>query len=696
MSAEPMPVSEWERANGRLRAPIELQAEPHWGVWRAVSSGNGAKPKKVPHPRKNEPWWPYEQAMIFAAEHDDVAGLGFNVLDAKRSAIDLDNCRDPTTGGVVSAAQKLIDECGGAYCEVSPSGTGFKVVGARNDEPRFLQVNFAATPAASLLNNFFAVTGEGRGDPNVDISGVIDCWLEQLGDKKKRKGERRPALYSEAGRLRALGMAPDDMRRVLLEWAARNCVPPLDNPDRDVDEAVEWVMGKEGLDFPATESGHAEFFAAMYGDRLRYDHAERRWRIYDGHHWRYDVDGEVDRLVLEAGRARQHSAVGDKDLMKKMLKTEEARLRGHVERLARSERLLATDGEHWNPDHWRLGVANGVVDLRTGERRDGRPEDMTTLWVPVAYDAEARCPEWEAFIVAIFRGRPAMVAYIQRVLGYAITAEVTEQCFWILFGEGGNGKTTLLEVLRKVLGPYGWPIPFPGAGWSNALSEYQKASLVGRRLVISSEGGRVVLNDTFVKDLSGGDTINGRHPCGRPFDFGPVCKLFLRVNKKPGIRDRTHGMWRKVKLVEFRETFPVDRHFAERFDSELPGILAWLVRGAMEWQREGLTHPAEVEEATKAYREESDELGDFLTECCVTEGRVRVRAGGLFAAYKNWCDKQRVPADERLNLRTFGEDMAKRFKKDEVKGGSNSRYRGVWYVGVALAAGVDGGEPCDM
>ena len=150
---------------------------------------------------------------------------------------------------------------------------------------------------------------------------------------------------------------------------------------------------------------------------------------------------------------------------------------------------------------------------------------------------------------------------MQRVIGCALTGLTEEQVFWILWGDGANGKNTLMECLMNaVFGQdYAWTMPFPTAGWSNAMSEYQRACLVGQRLVAANEvaqGGQ--LNEEFVKSLTGGDTMNARHPYGLPFQFVPSAKLFLRVNEKPVIRDESHGMWRRVKLVPFTQTFEVD------------------------------------------------------------------------------------------------------------------------------------------
>jgi putative DNA primase/helicase len=260
---------------------------------------------------------------------------------------------------------------------------------------------------------------------------------------------------------------------------------------------------------------------------------------------------------------------------------------------------------------------------------------------------------------------PELVDYMQRVVGYCLTGLTVEQVFWILFGLGANGKSTFVEVLfRWVFGErdYAWAMPFPAAGWSNAMSEYQKASLVGRRFVTASEvTHRGHLNEELVKSLTGDDTLNARHPYGRPFQFVPVAKFFLRVNDKPIIRDESHGMWRRVKLVEFNERFPINPTLAGELRGEAPGILAWAVRGAVDWQREGLCEPTCVQAATEDYRQESDPLVDFLNDRCVLHSRARVGGRELFTAYRDWCDARHTPADDRLSQTAFGKRIKERF-----------------------------------
>jgi len=247
---------------------------------------------------------------------------------------------------------------------------------------------------------------------------------------------------------------------------------------------------------------------------------------------------------------------------------------------------------------------------------------------------------------------------------------------------GANGKSTLMETMLSVIGEaYAWTMPFPVTGWSNAMSDYQKASLAGRRAVAASEvraGGE--LNEELIKSLTGGDTINARHPYGRPFRYAPVAKFFFLVNNPPVIRDQSNGMWRRVKLVPFTQTFPVNTTLADELRAEASGILAWAVRGCLNWRREGLAHPDVVEAATKNYQDGSRPLAEFLEERCVIATNAQVGAKKLFDAYRRWCDERNVREADRLSLRVFGPCIREQFK---AKDG-----RTVVYLGIGLMTSV--------
>jgi putative DNA primase/helicase len=270
---------------------------------------------------------------------------------------------------------------------------------------------------------------------------------------------------------------------------------------------------------------------------------------------------------------------------------------------------------------------------------------------------------------------------MQRVIGYMLTGDVREQVFWVWHGEGANGKSTLGEVLLKLLGPLGTTMPFPSRRWDEGREETRKAMLLGRRFVQSSElriGDS--LNEQLVKELVGGDTINARHLYGRSFTFEPTAKFCMRVNQRPKIDDESPGMWRRVRLIPFVEKFDetkADKTLMTTLLSELPGILNWAIRGCLDWQRGGLQEPDCVLAATRDYRTEQNHFERFLADCCDL-GAGSVQAGALYNAYAQWAGMDGIPQGERLSPHKFGARVGQRFEKDRKTGG-------VFYRGLQLS-----------
>jgi putative DNA primase/helicase len=431
-----------------------------------------------------------------------------------------------------------------------------------------------------------------------------------------------------------------------------------------------------------TQATDAEYFVRMVGGLAKFDHARGAWLFFEDHAWRRDSDGKATRLAIKAMRQmageasrRVAESVDDLERAEALLALQwatrgesRARLEAMIH-IARTLEPVADDGEGWDSDPWLLGVANGVIDLRTGELRDGRPEDRITLQTPVPYFAHAECPRWERFIREISNDDPQLTEHHQRRFGEALTGIVTEQKVSIFYGLGSNGKSTLLDVMRAVMGPYAWSMPFPDAGWSSSVTEYQKAQLVGRRLVIAVETAQTKhLNTELVKSLSGGDQQNARHPYGRPFAFSPVMKLFIAVNHRPIVRDESFGLWRRLLLVPFERTFPKNETLLDELKAEAPGILAWAVRGCLAWQRDGLRAPQCVAAATAEYQSDSDHLVNFVEERCEIDPAATVAAKDLFDAYRAWCDANQLREGERLSNRTFGPRIKGRFQSEEKRG----------------------------
>lgn len=449
--------------------------------------------------------------------------------------------------------------------------------------------------------------------------------------------------------------------------------------------------------FPRTDSGNAELFASLYGDQLRYDHRRNRWLLWTGHWWKPDIDQEVLRLAKETTRRRYQVAPGlfdDPDELKAEAKwaiSSESRMRlDAVLALAQAERPIADSGEGWDADPWLLGVANGVVDLRTGAVREGRPEDRITMHSPIPYDSEAQCPRWLTFLKEVFGDDDELIDFIWRACAYSLTGLTNVECHFFCWGSGCNGKGTFHRVQREVMGDYAANTPFSTLEMSSRNSiPNDLAALYSKRLVTASELNEAVrLNEARMKMLAGQDPVTARFLHGEFFTFVPNAKFWLAVNHKPMVNDDSTGFWRKIRLIPFTQCFEgrADRNLKDALRAEYPGILAWMVDGCLEWQRRGLEPPQSVRAATEQYRAESDPVADFLKERCSTGANATARAGELYIAYQSWALKQGLKEREQLSATRFGRLMGQRFPKDSDRDGT-------FYQGVALRSGEASNAP---
>ena len=443
--------------------------------------------------------------------------------------------------------------------------------------------------------------------------------------------------------------------------------------------------------FPLTDAGNAELFAALYGHILRFDHARNRWLIWEEHRWAPDSDGEVRRLAKKAARVRYRTALDIEDLDLRG-KTASSAVRSESRQrldaclaLARSEHPIADSGMTWDPGPYLLGVANGVVDLRTGMIRSGHPDDRLTMQVPVQYHVKAECPRWQQFLHQVFQRDGELIGFVQRALGYSLTGSVREQVLFLCYGTGSNGKSVFLDMLRNVLGDYAMNIPFTVLELQQRPSlTNDLASMAGRRLVTSSETNESTrLNEARIKALTGGDPITARFLYSESFTYEPVAKFWLAVNHLPRVRDDSYGFWRRVRVLPFNEQFTgddADKGLPFKLLEELPGILNWGVQGALNWRLVGLAPPSAVMTATQAYRKDNDELDGFVADCCVVADGVRAEPGHLFSEYQRWSKEQGILERHRLGSRSFGTRIRERFGDSISSNGKR------YFLGIGLKA----------
>jgi putative DNA primase/helicase len=310
--------------------------------------------------------------------------------------------------------------------------------------------------------------------------------------------------------------------------------------------------------------------------------------------------------------------------------------------LASSQPGIPVLAEELDRNPMLLNCRNGTLDLKTGILKRHRQEDLITKMAPVRYDPTAQCPTWLEFLNRIFGGDEELVLYVQKVIGYALTGKVNEKALFVFNGGGNNGKTTLLETVRALLGDYAGivEIDMLMQNGRDDVRDRAIALLVGKRFITSSEaqeGQR--LHEAKVKHLTGMGRLQGRHIYGSPFEFDPQFKLFVDANHKPEIRGTDNAIWDRIHLIPSNVSIPKeeqDRDLGNKLRAELSGILVWAVEGCLAWQKEGLKLPRAVTDAGRLYRTESDVVGDFIADCCVKEPEGFVLAADLYKAYKQW------------------------------------------------------------
>ncbi len=461
--------------------------------------------------------------------------------------------------------------------------------------------------------------------------------------------------------------------------------------------------------------GDASLFIELYRDRLLYDCADGRWYKWSGHYWCEDLTGEALQAVsavvevYESEGKRQSwlraKAAKEKDeaeatyrknedaLIKRMKQLQSLNRKEEVLVLARSgSDTLACTGNEWDKDPWLLAVVNGVIDLKTGTLSPGNPADYIKTASPTAWQGiNEPCPVWDQFIADIFGKDVELIAFVHRLFGYGITGLSVLHILIILYGIGRNGKGTMLETLWFVLGDYAMKME------SELLLEQKYVrqagspnsavlSLKGRRIVWASETseGRK-LNSGKVKELVGGDTLNARAVFGKHHvQFEPSHLLLLLTNSKPTAPASDYALWKRIYLIPFTRSFvddpkaqnesTADPYLSDKLKQEASGILAWLVRGCLAWQQEGLNPPAIVRAATEDYREDEDIIGKFVHERLVRDDHCTARAGRLYQAYKKWTEDNGLHA---VSGKRFGAEMKQRF--ESVKDNE-----GVSYVGIDL------------
>jgi P4 family phage/plasmid primase-like protien len=572
------------------------------------------------------------------------------------------------------------------------------------------------------------------------------------------KGSRHHGFLALAGVLARAEWSPEDAKafhRVIYRclWPAN---PELGAADTEVQSTFEkhWTGGEitgvptliELLDkkvvgtalrwlgigqamhrgYHWNDTGNADRLADLYGHELIYCTERNSYYVWTGQQWRFDefVEAEkrAEKTMLEAFAEAKHITDGERRkaflrfVNRSLSRTALASMIHLTKKKVRQASAIDFD-----QDPWMLNVENGTVDLRTGTLRPHRSEDLLSKMISLRYGQQAECPQFMEFLFRIMGSQPdasedvninavQMVSYLQKAFGCAATGK-PEKLLFVLYGEGNNGKTTLLEVIRDALGDkqYAGQVQVdslmirPKDALANNAVNTDLADLQGCQFVSSSEveqGQRLSLSR--VKYLTGLGQIKARRLRENMITFRPTYKLFLDCNHKPVIADPNDAIWNRVKCIPFKIQIPdteIDKDLPAKLRTELPGILRWIVAGAVLYYREGLGDPPDVATATEQYRQESDRLKEFFEDRCVLaptgdgaswkkEGRW-VPVSDLYAAYASWAEAtgNKYP----LSRESFDERLQRLGRKrDRVRpdGGRDTKQIRVW-LGIRFRTAED-------
>lgn len=413
-------------------------------------------------------------------------------------------------------------------------------------------------------------------------------------------------------------------------------------------------LGHEGVFVPASDADRAKAFVARWQDEILYVTDRAIWLTWEDA-WRKDTKGGITRRAIALADETLERVASSPAASKAEIKEKSVALRDcsnlanansirAMRSLAESFQEIQVEAKELDANPWLLGTPNAVIDLRTGEAFTHSPSNLVTMFTKAEFRPDATAPRWEKFIEEIFPDEE-LRWYTWKAFGYAITGSTREKCFHFLIGTGDNGKSKLLECLSSILGDYSGSAA-KGLLYANDKGSYplrEAASIVGKRFLVGPETEeRDKLNTGLLKRLTGdGDTLDAANLYENQFSFVPCSKLFIMGNHRPGIADTGPAMWRRVRLIPFERVFTPaeqDRTLADKLSAEASGILNWLIRGALVWQREGLVPPAKVTAAVEDYRTDQDTLADFIEECTSHSLHGCVPHGLLFKAYESWAE----------------------------------------------------------
>lgn len=467
-------------------------------------------------------------------------------------------------------------------------------------------------------------------------------------------------------------------------------------------EAVRAVIGSatrpvivpEG--FHLTAMGNADRLLAAHGANIKYVYEWDSWVNWASTHWQRDSGAQIALMAQQTAMSiRDEAAQAETEARAKALhkwahsSQDTAKLRAMVE-VAKSRQAASPSAFDAFP--MLLNVSNGTIDLETISFQSHSRADLLSMRSSVVYDPKADCPRFRRFCSEVMGGNMDNVGFLQRAAGYSLTGLTGEQKLFICWGNGANGKSTFFNLLHHVLGDYG-----KSAEATTFAAKEQSApgsarpdlvALRGARFVTASEFSRgCKLDEAMIKSITGGEFVTVRDVFEKQSGYDPQYKIWFGLNHKPPIKGQDEGIWRRVCLIPWEQSFPINDQLEGELMAESSGILNWALDGLKAWQQVGLGYPSSIQKATDEYRQSCDTLAAFFESCCEVGSQQRHQATGIYNAYRAWASRS---GQRQMSSQSFAAAMEERgFARVELESGQKG-WRGISVTREALA--IDAGD----
>lgn len=445
-----------------------------------------------------------------------------------------------------------------------------------------------------------------------------------------------------------------------------------------------------------TDFGNAERFLLRYVNTIVYCNQNASWYVWDKKgFWNKDSLGTIRELVKKTFLSiyneieAQDTTEARAAVAKWALQCEKPEHINACLNVAQSDPRVVVTMDKFDTDKNLFNFINGTYDLKNHLFLPHDKENFITRQVSYEYDPSAKCPNFLAFLERIFKSRKdkeIIIDYLQKALGYSLTGEISQQIIFLLHGSGSNGKSTLLETQRMIMGDYGTTIDSGSLTTKKTDSVRNDiARLPNIRFVVASENAKgTIIDEELIKKLTGGDQVTARFLFQEEFNFYPQLKLWWAFNHPPGVRDLTHSLMRRLKLIPFEERIPDSERIDQSvlldiYRSELPGIFNWELEGLKRFQKEGLKDIPAIANAVKEFKEEQDRLHDWITDVCyvperddkkdaIVKADVFNSASVLCKSYNNWAEKNN---EKPMSQRKFSMELMERgFKRTHTNTGN--------------------------